>query len=79
MAKQLVTNHILMPKHTKLSEKDKKALFDTYNISVKELPKILKSDAAIASLDVKAGDVIKIIRESPTAGTSIFYRGVIHG
>jgi DNA-directed RNA polymerase subunit H (RpoH/RPB5) len=34
------------------------------------------SDAAIAKLEVKEGDVIKITRVSPTAGTTVFYRGV---
>ena len=78
MAKQ-ATKHILIPKHSKLSEKDKKKLFERYNVGYKELPKILKTDSAIAHLDVKSGDIIKIERKSPTAGKSIFYRGVIHG
>ena len=66
-----------MPEHSKLSEKDKKELLRKYNISLQNLPKILSSDAAIKSLSVKPGDVIKIIRSSETAGTSIFYRCVI--
>ena len=72
-----VRKHILVPKHEKLSEKDKKELFDKYNVSLKELPKILKDDPAIDSLNVKEGDVIKITRNSPTAGKSVFYRGII--
>jgi DNA-directed RNA polymerase subunit H len=68
----------LVPKHSKLSEKDKKALLDKYKISVYDLPLIKKDDAAISDLDVKAGDVVKITRESPTAGESIFYRCVIN-
>ncbi|MBI4150245.1 DNA-directed RNA polymerase subunit H [Candidatus Woesearchaeota archaeon] len=70
------TKHVLIPKHAKLGEKEKKDLLEKYNISVKELPKIMKDDPAIAHLDAKPGDVIKIIRDSPTAGKSIFYRGV---
>lgn len=79
MAKSIVTKHVLIPKHTKISEKEKKELFERYNITLKELPKIKKSDPAIASLNAKAGDVIKIERDSPTAGKAVFYRGVIHG
>ena len=79
MAKQIVTKHVLIPKHSKLSEKEKKELFERYNITIKELPRIKESDPAIASLKVKPGDVVKIIRNSPTAGTAVFYRGVIHG
>jgi len=75
--KILIKSHILMPKHIKLSEKEKKELFEKYNISLKELPKIKKDDSAIAPLNAGVGDVIKIIRSSPTAGEAIFYRGVI--
>ena len=80
MAKEdFVEKHILVPKHSKLSEKDKQELFEKYNITFKELPKINKKDPAIAELDIKSGDVIKIARESPTAGKAVFYRGVING
>ncbi len=48
-----------------------------YNVSLRELPKIKKDDSAISSLNVKVGDVIKIARASPTAGETVFYRGVI--
>lgn len=80
MAKQStkldIQKHSLVPKHTKISEKDKKALFEQYNISIKQLPKITRNDPAIAHLEVKPGDIIKISRSSATAGKSIYYRGV---
>ena len=63
--------------HTKLSEKDAKALMKTYNITIREMPKILFSDPAIAHLDAKEGDIIKIKRPSRTAGETVFYRGVV--
>jgi len=69
--------HILIPKHNKLSDKQKEKLLEEYNISLKELPKILKSDPAIVSLNAKPGEIIKITRNSMTAGESIFYRVVI--
>ncbi len=71
--------HVLIPEHIKLTEKEKEELFKKYNITIRELPKILSSDPAIRHLGAKEGDVIKIIRKSPTAGESIFYRGVING
>lgn len=74
----IIAKHILAPKHVKLSEKEKVELLKKYNITLKELPKILKDDPAIASLNAKPGDVIKIIRKSDTAGETIFYRGVIN-
>jgi DNA-directed RNA polymerase subunit H len=71
--------HCLIPNHTKLSEKDKKELLEKYNISVYELPFILKSDPAISEIECEEGDVIKIERDSPTAGKTVFFRGVING
>ena len=76
MAKPNVT-HVLIPEHTKLSEKDKKELFESYKITFHQLPKIFKTDPAISHLEVKPGDVVKIKRPSLTAKESIFYRGVV--
>jgi len=79
MKKKLdIKKHILVPKHSKLNEKEKKELLKKYHISLKELPKILKSDPAIKMLNIKPGDIIKITRKSPTAGEAIFYRAVIN-
>jgi DNA-directed RNA polymerase subunit H len=79
MKKKFKTDkHILIPKHSKLSDSQKEKLLEKYNISIKELPRILKTDPAISSLDVKPGDVIKIIRKSQTAGEAIFYRVVVN-
>ena len=72
-----VDKHILTPKHVKLGEREKEQLFDRYHVTSKEMPKILKTDAAIRELEAKPGDVIKIIRKSPTAGESFFYRVVV--
>src|SRR3989338_3117861 len=74
-----ITHHQLVPKHTKLSESDKEKLFKEQKLSIRDLPKILKTDPAIMKLTVKSGDVIKIERTSRTAGIAIYYRGVIDG
>jgi len=68
---------VLIPKHTKLNDKEKKELLERYGISLKNLPKIKKNDPAILSLDAKPGDVIKIERKSLTAGKAIYYRSVV--
>jgi DNA-directed RNA polymerase subunit H len=73
-----IQQHILVPEHSKLNDKEKKDLLDRYHITLKELPKIMEKDPSIAHLKVKVGDVVKIKRKSPTAGESIFYRGVIN-
>ena len=72
-----IKNHILVPKHEKCSEAEKKSVLSKYSADLKDFPKISISDAALYSLDVKAGDLIKITRDSPTAGKAVFYRVII--
>lgn len=73
-----ITKHVLVPKHIKLSKEEKEALLKKYNFSDAELPKILITDPAISSLNPKEGDIIKIIRRSPTAKESVYYRVVVN-
>lgn len=72
-----IAKHVLVPKHTKLSDKEKEEVFLRFNITEFNLPKILKTDAAVKALNAKPGDVIKIDRESVTAGKALYYRAVI--
>lgn len=72
-----IKNHILVPKHEKCSETEKKNILQKYGAELKDVPKININDAALYNLDVKPGDLIKITRESSTAGKAIFYRVVI--
>lgn len=68
--------HIFVPKHIKVDEKESQEILERYNISLKQLPKILKNDVGIKGLNAKAGDLIKIIRISPTMGKTEFFRAV---
>jgi DNA-directed RNA polymerase subunit H len=79
MAKKEARQHVLMPKLKKLSEKEGKKVLEQYNLTIKELPAILSSDAALAGIEVSEGDIIMIERDSPTAGRTVFYRGVVNG
>ncbi|MBI2665314.1 DNA-directed RNA polymerase subunit H [Candidatus Woesearchaeota archaeon] len=72
-----VGKHTLVPKHTKLSEKEKEGLLATYNITIKELPKISVEDPAIAKLGAKGGDIIRVERKSRTAGITHYFRVVV--
>ena len=72
-----VTKHVLIPKHSIVSDKELKEVTDKYNLSGRELPRILKKDPAIQHLNAKEGTVIKIVRKSQTAGETVFYRRVV--
>ena len=74
----VIKEHVLIPPHKKISETEKKTLFKTYGITERELPKIRVSDPGIVDLGVAEGDVVKIVRKSPTAGETVFYREVIN-
>jgi len=74
-----IEDHILLFKHEKLSDKACEELLKKYNISASQLPKIFKKDPAVKGLEVKAGDVIEIERNSPTANRTKFYRMVVDG
>ncbi len=76
MTKFEVSKHELVPKHSKLSERETKELFEKYSIELLNLPRIFKNDPAIQELDIKEGDIVKISRKSPTAGETVFYRRV---
>ena len=66
--------HKLVPKHEFATEIEKQSLIDKYSIDLKQLPKILVDDPAAQLLGAKIGDIIKITRESSTAGKYVTYR-----
>jgi DNA-directed RNA polymerase subunit H (RpoH/RPB5) len=66
--------HILQPKHTKLSQKEKEKLLLDHNLSIIQLPKISIKDPALSE-DFEKGDVVKIERKGDYAET--YYRVVI--
>ena len=74
-----ITKHSLVPEHIRLGEEEKKELLESLNIELNQLPMILLSDAAIQELKPEVGDIIKIIRNSPTNIKQEFYRVVVHG
>jgi DNA-directed RNA polymerase subunit H len=68
-----------VPEHEVLSEEEVEEILKRYNITKGQMPKILASDPMAKKVKAKPGDVIRIKRESKTAGKSIFYRVVILG
>jgi DNA-directed RNA polymerase subunit H len=74
-----IEKHQLVPKHVILSEEEKREVLEKYKTSLRQFPRILISDPAIADKNPKVGDLVKIIRKSPTAGETVYYRVVVRG
>lgn len=78
MKKFSVIDHETVPEHIVLSERDVKSLLAKHHMPKEGLPKIKVLDPACKEIDAMVGDVIKIIRNSHTAGKAIAYRLVIN-
>ena len=72
-----ILKHKLVPSHVIISENEKKELFEKLKITPDQLPKILNTDPTCISIGVKPGQIVKIIRKSPTAGEAVAYRFVV--
>lgn len=72
-----ILEHELVPKHEVLSTEEKVELCKRLKIEPWQLPWISSDDPAVRAIGAKPGDVIRIHRKSPTAGTSIAYRFVV--
>jgi DNA-directed RNA polymerase subunit H len=77
MAEFDVMSHQLVPKHEILPESIAEETLKSFNLTKDQLPKILITDPAAKRIGAKGGDIIKISRDSPTAGLSIFFRLVV--
>lgn len=69
--------HKMVPKHEILSDEEVENLLSEYKIEKEQLPKIRALDPAVIATKAKIGDVIRITRDSKTAGKAYFYRMVI--
>lgn len=74
-----INEHELVPEHELLGEDEVEELLEQYDISKDQLPKIKRKDSMAKRINAEPGDVVKITRDSPTAGTATYYRLVIEG
>jgi DNA-directed RNA polymerase subunit H len=72
-----VFEHLLVPQHILLSREEVEKVLNKYRIQPYQLPRILASDPAARAIQAQPGDVIQILRKSPTAGEAIAYRYVV--
>lgn len=71
-----IENHELVPDHEVLEEEQVDELLATYDITKDQLPMIDVGDPVVKQLEAEEGDVIKIVRDSPTADQTTYYRHV---
>ena len=74
-----IIKHDLVPKHEKMNDKEKEEFLKKFNLSSSQLPKVKVSDKVLQTMDVSAGDIIKIFRKSSTIKESLYYRVVVDG
>ena len=72
-------DHELVPKHEILPQDEREKLLAQYRVQPYQLPRIRTSDPAVKAIGAKAGDIVKITRNSATAGKYIAYRYVAEG
>ena len=77
MALKKLSEHRLVPKHDILPKEKVDEVLAKYGIQLLKLPTILKDDPLAKELKAERGDLIRIVRKSPTAGESIYFRVVI--
>ncbi|MDN7024670.1 DNA-directed RNA polymerase subunit H [Methanoculleus sp. FWC-SCC1] len=72
-----VLKHTMVPDHQIMSEEEVRELLALYDISLEQLPKIYHDDPAVRAIGGNLGEVVRIVRESRTAGRAESYRLVI--
>ena len=71
-----VSQHELVPEHTRIDESEIESVLSEYDIKRAELPKIKRKDPAMPD-GAEVGDVVKIVRDSRTTDKAVSYRLVI--
>jgi DNA-directed RNA polymerase subunit H len=74
-----IFEHYLVPKHEILTPEEKEEVLQKYRVEPYKLPPIKTSDPVARVIGAKPGDLIKIVRKSPTAGEYVSYRYVVEG
>lgn len=70
-----ILEHVAVPKHRVLSEKEREDFFAKYNIkSNHDIPTISRYEPVASVHCMRPGQVCSIERKSKTAGTTLYYR-----
>lgn len=69
-----IQDHMLVPKHEIMTEEEISEEFSDVDYDFKDLPKIKANDPVVEAIGAEPGNVLRITRESQTAGVFITYR-----
>ena len=70
-----ILKHKMVPEHIILTEDEKKEIMKKYYVSDdSKFPEISRFDPVAITIGVRPGELVKILRSSPTAITALFYR-----
>lgn len=72
-----IFEHKLVPKHEILTKEEAEQVLAQYRAKPYQLPQIKASDPAAKAIGARPGDILRIIRKSPTAGEYVAYRYVV--
>ena len=72
-----IFQHKLVPKQEILTEEEKTELLTKFKVQPYQLPQISSVDPTVKAIGARPGDVLRVIRKSPTAGEHIAYRYVV--
>ena len=69
-----IQDHMLVPTHEIMTEEEIADEFSDVEYDFKNLPKIISEDLVVKAIEAKPGDILRITRESQTAGVFVTYR-----
>ena len=69
-----IQDHMLVPKHEIMTDEEISDEFSDVDYEIKDLPKIRANDPVVKAIGAEPGNVLRITRESQTAGEFITYR-----
>ena len=72
-----IFKHKLVPKHEILKEKEKQEILERFHARPYQFPWIKASDPVSIILGAEPGDIVRVIKESETAGRAESYRYVV--
>ena len=72
-----IFQHKLVPKQEILTDEERTELLVKFKVQPYQLPQISSVDPTVKAIGARPGDVLRVIRKSPTAGEHIAYRYVV--